>query len=64
MVSTHEAHRYRPRVQFITPERDGVGTSRAVAAHSPAQVTETLPALAPTTAMIQGAAPASISEEA
>ena len=64
MVCTREAHRYRPRVQFSTLERDGAGTSRAAAAHSPAQVTETPPALAPPIAMIQGPAPASISEEA
>ena len=64
MVRTCGAHRYRPRVQFSTPKREGVGTSRAAAAHSPDQITETPPALAPTTAMIQGPAPASISEEA
>ena len=56
MVRTRGAHRYRPRVQFSTPERDGVGTSRAAAGHSPDQVTKTPPTLAP--------APASISEEA
>ena len=54
MVRTHGAHRYKPKVQFSTPEKDGVGTSRVAAAHSPDQVTETPPALAP----------ASISEEA
>ena len=64
MVRTHGAHCYRPRVQFSTPERDGAGTSKATAGHSPAQVTETPPALAPATAMIQGPAPASISKEA
>ena len=64
MVHTREAHRYRPRVQFSTPEREGAGISRAAAAHSPAQVTETPLALAPAIAMIQGLAPASISEEA
>ena len=47
MVRTHRAHRYRPRVQFSTPKRDGAGTSRAAAAHSPDQVTETPPSLAP-----------------
>ena len=47
MVHTRGAHRYKPRVQFNTPDRDGAGTSRAVAAHSPDQVTETPPALAP-----------------
>ena len=64
MVRTRGAHRYGPRVQFGTPERDSAGTSRVATAHSPDQVTETPPALAPTTAMIQGPAPASISEEA
>ena len=64
MVRTCGAHRYRPRVQFSTLERDGAGTSRAVAAHFLAQVTETPPALAPATTMIQGPAPASISKEA
>ena len=54
MVRTHGAHRYRPRVQFSTPERDGAGTSKAAAAHSPDQVTETPPA----------PSPASVSEEA
>ena len=47
MVRTREAHRYRPRAQFSTLERDGAGTSRAAVAHSPDQVTETPPALAP-----------------
>ena len=64
MVCTRGAHRYRPRVQFSTPERDGASTSRAAAAHSPDQVTETPPTLAPATVMIQGSALASISEEA
>ena len=47
MVRTRGAHRYRPRVHFSTPERDGAGTSRVAAAHSPDQVIETPPALAP-----------------
>ena len=47
MVRTCGAHHYRPRVQLSTLERDGVGTSRAAAAHSPDQVTETPPALTP-----------------
>ena len=64
MVRTRGAHCYRPKVQFSTPERDGAGTSKAAAGHSPAQVTETPPALAPATTMIQGPAPATISEEA
>ena len=54
MVRTYGGHRYRPKVQFSTLERDGAGTSRAAAAHSPDQAAETLPALAP----------ASMSEEA
>ena len=54
MVRTRGGHRYRPRVQFNTPERDGAGTSRATAARSPDQVAEIPPALAP----------ASMSEEA
>ena len=54
MVRTRGAHRYKPRVQISTPERDSAGTSTAAAAHSPDQVTETPPALAL----------ASISEEA
>ena len=51
-------------VQFSTPEREGAGTSKAAAAHSPARVTETPPALTPAISMIQGPAVASISEEA
>ena len=47
MVRTRSAHRYRPRVQFSTLERDGASTSKATAAHFPDQVTETSPALAP-----------------
>ena len=47
MVRTRGGHRYRPRVKFSTPERDGAGTSRAATAHSPDQVAETPPALAP-----------------
>ena len=46
MVRTLGAHRYRPKVQFSTLERDSAGTSRAAAAHSPDQGTETPPALA------------------
>ena len=64
MVRTRGAHRYRPRVQFSTLEREGAGTSRAAVAHSLNQVTETPPALAPAIAMIQCPAPASILEEA
>ena len=54
MVRTRGGHRYRPRVQFSTPERDDAGTSRAADAHSPDQAAETPPTLAP----------AAISEEA
>ena len=54
MVRTRGGHRYKPRVRFITLERDGVGTSRAADAHSLDQATETPPTLAP----------AAISEEA
>ena len=64
MARTRGAHCYRPRVQFSTPERDGASTSRVAVAHSPDQVTETPPVLAPAIAMIQGPALASISEEA
>ena len=54
MVRTRGGHRYRPRVQFSTLERDGTSTSKATDAHSPDQVAETPPAFGP----------ASISEEA
>ena len=54
MVRTRGGHRYRPRVRFNTPERDGAGTSRDADAHSPDQAAETPPTLAP----------AAISEEA
>ena len=47
MVRTRGGHRYRPRVRFSTPERDGAGTSRAADAHSPDQVAKTPHALAP-----------------
>ena len=49
MVRTRGGHRFRPRVRFSTPERDGAGTSRAADAHSPDLSIETQPALAPTT---------------
>ena len=64
MVRTRGAHRYRPRVQFSTLERDGAGTSRAAAGHSPAQGIEMPLALTPATAMMHGPVPAAISEEA
>ena len=47
MVRTRGGHHYRPRIRFSTPERDGAGTSRAANAHSPDQVAETPPSLAP-----------------
>ena len=54
MVRTRGGHRYRPRVRFSTPERDGSDTTKAADAHSSDQVAETPPALSP----------ASMSEEA
>ena len=57
MVRTRGGHRYRPRVQFSTLERDGVGTSRAADAHSPDQPTETPPTLAPATISEEAQAP-------
>ena len=54
MVRTRGGHRYRPRVQFSTLERDGAGPPRAADAHSLDQAAETPPTLAP----------ASIAEEA
>ena len=64
MLRTRGAHHYMVRVQYSTPEREGTGTSRATAAHFPAQVTETPPAFAPATAIMQGPASVYISEEA
>ena len=46
MVRTRGGHRYRPSVQFSTPERDGAGTSRAAEAHSLDQAVESPPTLA------------------
>ena len=57
MVRTRGGHRYRPKVKFSTPERDGACTSRAADAHSPDQAVETPPTLAP--AAIQEQAQAS-----
>ena len=57
MVRTRGGHRYRPRVQFNTLERDGSGISRAAASHSPDQVVETPPSFAP--ASMSGEAQAS-----
>ena len=61
MVRTRGAHRYRPRVQFSAPKRDGACTSKATTTNYADLVTETPPALALATSMIQGPAPASIS---
>ena len=47
MVRTSGGHRYRPRVKFGTPERDGAGTSKATEAHSSDQAGEAPPTLAP-----------------
>ena len=46
MVRTRGGHRYRPRVQFSTLEREGADTSRAAEAHSPSQAVESPPTLA------------------
>ena len=46
MVRTRSGHRYRPRVRFSTPKRDGASTSRSADAHSPDQAVETPPTLA------------------
>ena len=64
MVRTRRGHRYRPRVQTSTPARDGAGTSRAAAGHSPAQDAEASPALAPDAAVMQCQASAAIPKEA
>ena len=63
MVNTHGRHQFRPRVQTRTLTRDGTGTSRAAAYHSPAQGAKTPPALSPATAMMQSPASADIPEE-
>ena len=47
MVRTRGGHRFRLRVRFSTPERDGADTSKATDAHSPDLSIETQPALAP-----------------
>ena len=64
MVRTRGGHRYRPRVQTRAPARDGAGTSRATAGHSPAQDAEAPPALAPNAAVMQSPASATIPVEA
>ena len=63
MVHTRGGHRFKPRVQTRTPARDGTGTSRATADHSPAQGAKAPPALSPATAMMQSPASADIPEE-
>ena len=57
MVRTRGGHRYKPRVQFSTLERDGAGTSRAIEAHSPDQAVVTPPTLAPTAEEAQSSEP-------
>ena len=64
MVRTSEGHRFRPRVQTRTPARDGAGTSRAAAGHSPAQDAEAPPALTIDGAVMKSPASAAIREEA
>ena len=63
MVLTRGGHRFRPRVQTRTPARDGTGTSKAAADHSPAKGAEAPPALSPATSMMQSPASANILEE-
>ena len=63
MVHTHGRHRSRLKGQTSTPARDGVGTSRAAAGHSPAQDTEAPPALTHDVAMMHSPASAAIPEE-
>ena len=63
MVLTRGGHRSRPRDQTSTPARDGAGTSRAVAGHSPAQGAEAPPALPSDAAMMQSPASAAIPKE-
>ena len=63
MVRTRGGHGSRPRGQTSTPARDGDGTSKAAAGHSPAQDTEAPPALTPDAAMMQSPASAAIPEE-
>ena len=63
MVRTRGGHHYRPRIQTRASARDGVGTSRAVVGHSPAQDSKAPPALTPKAAVMQSPAPAAIPEE-
>ena len=63
MVRTRGGHRSRPRGQTSTPTRDGAGTSRAAAGHSPTQGAEAPPALPPDAAMMPSPASVAIPEE-
>ena len=63
MVRTSGGHRSRRRGQTSTPARDGAGTSRAAASHSPAQDAEVPSALPPEAAKMQSPASAAIPEE-
>ena len=63
MVRTRGGYRFRPRGQTSTPARDGTGTSKPAAGHSPAQGAEAPPALPPTASMMQSPASATIPEE-
>ena len=56
-IPTCGGHRYRPRVQFITPQRDGADTSRAAEAHSPDQPAKSPPILAPAAIAEEAQAP-------
>ena len=63
MVRTRGGQRFRLRVQTGTPARDGAGTFRAAACHSPAQGSEASPAFPPVTTMMQSPASANIPKE-
>ena len=63
MVRTHGGHRFWPRGQTSTPARDGAGTSRASAGHSPAQGAEAPPDSPAAIAMMQSPASAAIPKE-
>ena len=63
MIHTRGGHRSRPRGQTSTPVRDGAGTSRAAAGHSPALDTEAPPTLTPDAAMMQSLSSVPIQEE-
>ena len=63
MVRTRGGQRFRPRGKTRTPTRDGVGTYRDVAGHSPAQGAEAPSALPPAAAMVQSPASTNIPKE-